>query len=239
MYCGDTSLVNTDQWSGEAKPLYCKCWTCPDCAPARKARLKALARAGHPTTFITLTCGPDAGDTAQQAARTLVRAWRRIRRELVEHKNMSNPPFIAVFEKTKKGRPHLHILARLPFVKQAWLSNRMRALARSPIVDIRRVKSARQASAYVAKYLAKDPTRFQGCKRYWRSQDWDLGLVLDDEPPFEKSFGWHHDPRSLNDVYRDLRQMGYDVFIGEPGIRFYWPWATAPPIHNPGFSGVR
>ena len=239
MYCGDTSLVNTNTWAGTATPLLCKCWTCPDCAPRRKAQLKALAHRGHPTTFITLTASPAAGETPESAARTLVKAWRRIRRELVEKKGMKNPPFIAVFEKTKKGRPHLHILARLPFVKQAWLSNKMRALARSPIVDIRRVRNHRQAAAYVSKYLAKDPTRFSGCKRYWRSMDWDLNIVLDDEPPYEKTFGWHHDPRSVNELHHNLRTMGYVVSIEGNAIEFCWPWQTAPPNDNPYFRGVR
>lgn len=239
LYCGDTTLVNNDLFEGVARPLLCKCWTCPECAPNRKAQLKRLARAGHPTTFITLTAGPAAGDTPEQAARTLVKAWRRIRRELVEHKGMTNPPFIAVFERTKKGRPHLHILARVPFVKQSWLSNRMRSLAQSPIVDIRRVHNDRQAASYVSKYLAKDPTRFSGCKRYWRSMDWDMGLVLDGEPPHEKTFGWHHDPRSIEQLTRDLEQMGFHVWIEDNDTRFAWPWQTAPPNDNPYFSGVR
>ena len=238
MYCGDTSLVNTNGWEGTATPLRCKCWTCPDCAPGRKARLKALARRGHPTTFITLTASPAAGETPHEAAQTLVKAWRRIRRELVEKKGMKNPPFIAVFEKTKKGRPHLHILARVAFVNQKWLSNRMRHLARSPIVDIRRVHNDRQAASYVSKYLAKDPTRFSGCKRYWRSMDWDLNIVLTDEPPFERAFGWHHDPRSVTELCDNLSFMGYVTNIEGNTLAFCWPWQTAPPNNNPYLNGV-
>lgn len=230
MYCGDASLVNQDGRIGTAVPLYCRRWTCRECAPERKRQVKKLARAGKPTTFITLTAGPGAGSSPAQAARTLVRSWRRIRRELVERQGLAAPPFIAVFEATKKGRPHLHILARLPWLSQAWLSKRMASLARSPIVDIRKVHSQGQAAAYVAKYLAKDPTRFEGCKRYWRSLDWVVDPIQDDTPIMDRANGWFTDKRSIPSLRHDLEVAGYRVTQDRTKLTFTWPWPTAPPF---------
>lgn len=51
----------------------------------------------------------------------------------------------------------------------------MDARMNAPIVDIRRVKGAKEAAAYVSKYVGKEPTVFEGTKRYWRSQDWIWG----------------------------------------------------------------
>ena len=229
MICGEATLVNNEDRIGTAVAIYCGCWTCRECAPRRKRQLQALAYAGRPTTFITLTSGPGAGYTAAAAACTLVASWRRIRRELVEKKELPRPPFIAVFERTKKGRPHLHILARLPWVNQTWLSDRMDGLARSPVVDIRRVANQDQAAAYVTKYLAKDPTRFHGCKRYWRSQDWVLDPIENDTPVMDTAEGWTTDKRSLPALGSDLRSQGYRVEFHRDRLTFSWAWPSPAP----------
>lgn len=82
-------------------------------------------------------------------------------------------PFIAVFEATKLGWPHLHILMRSRFIPQWWLATEMSELTGAHIVRIERLKSARQGAIYVAKYLGKNPHRFGTTKRYWRSRDYD------------------------------------------------------------------
>ena len=239
MYCGDASLVKTDGRTGTAIPLYCRRWTCPECAPVRRRQVQALARSGRATTFITLTAGPKAGVTAADAARTLVAAWRRLRREIVKQKEIHSLAFIAVFEATKKGRPHLHILARLPWVDQAWLSQRMDALAGSPIVDIRRVHNRSQAAAYVAKYLAKAPTRFEGCKRYWRSQDWQQDAIEPDVPVATGTDGWRTEKRSIETLAYELSIEGYQIDMKRQVMTFTWPWPTAPPYKNELLNGHR
>ena len=236
MYCGDASLVNNETRIGTAVPLLCHCWTCEECAPGRKRQVQALGLAGRPNTLITLTAGPGAGNTPPAAARTLALSWRRIRRELVEKKGKRAPPFLAVFEATKKARPHLHILSRVDWIAQAWLSARMKALARSPIVDIRRIYNARMAAAYVAKYLSKDPIRFQGSKRYWTSQDWIIDPIGNDTPVMDTAEGWRADRRSLPTLGADLRNQGYSVEFHADRMEFSWPWPGRPPYEREAFS---
>jgi len=187
MLCAEWSLVKRDDPQTTVIPLRCKCWTCEECRPIRKARLEHEALAGQPNLFITLTSRNRASITRHQAARDLVAAWRRFRLEFLKRYGKGSLPFLAVFEETKRGWPHLHIVARAKWVDQKWLSNRMQVLIGSPIVDVRRITNQKKIIAYIAKYLRKNPHKFQGVKRYWRS----LGYLkptprtdLDpDEPP--------------------------------------------------------
>ena len=189
MFCGEWSLVKRLQPDLAVRPLPCRCWTCEECRPARAARLVAEAKTGQPNRFITLTSRYRPNGSPDAAARALVKAWRQVRAEYIRRHGPRSLPFIAVFEATKLGWPHLHILARAGWIDQRWLSKRMAALTGAPIVDVRRVKGLAKVAAYVSKYIGKNPHRFQGVKRYWRSLDYllpdpsqDLGHDRDPEP---------------------------------------------------------
>ncbi len=180
--CTDLTLVNTDGRERYVEPLRCRSWRCEYCRPHRKSQLMALAASGQATAFITLTSSPETADTPAAAARVLVIAWRKVRREAMRRYGYDGVPFLAVFEATRRGAPHLHILARVAWIDQAWLSKRMAYHAKAPIVDIRRVKSQKDLVAYLAKYVGKEPHQFDHCKRYWRSGDWEL-KPEDERPP--------------------------------------------------------
>lgn len=174
MLCTDMMGVKDYNTHFYAFPLTCKRWSCEFCQPIRQNGLKRLARDGRPTTFLTLTCNPQEASSPAERARNLVDAWRKLRLRIKKRWNLSSLPFIAVFEATKAGEPHLHILLRTRYLPQKWVSDQMRQLTNAPIVDIRKVHSRQMAAAYVAKYIGKEPHQFDGTKRYWRSQDWDL-----------------------------------------------------------------
>lgn len=144
------------------------------CRPRRLRDLKKLARSGAPDMFITLTVNPEVGESPADRARLLVENWRRARRAAIKRFSLKELPFIAIFEKTKRGEPHLHILARSRFIPHEWLSRFMGDAIGAPVVDIRRVKNQKQAVAYVSKYVGKAPHSFEGTKRYWRSQDFAI-----------------------------------------------------------------
>ena len=180
MFCSEFALVKHGAFEITVIPLRCRCWTCDECRPMRAGQLQAEARAGAPTVFITLTSRRREGWCPDRAARRLADAWRTVRREYMKTHGKDSLHFLAVFEATKLGWPHLHIVARCKWIDQRWLSKRMAALIGAPIVDVRRVKNLDQVVAEVCKYIGKDPHRFKGVKRYWRSMKY-LTPVLEEE----------------------------------------------------------
>jgi len=165
-------LVNPGRSAFRAVTLWCRAWSCPDCSVVRARQLVELAQSGKPTKFLTLTVNPATGTSPEARARSLVDAWRELVRLICKRQGIRHFAYFCVFEATKEGEPHLHILARMPYVNQAWLSVQMAALIEAPIMDIRAVKSVRHVSYYLAKYVGKDPHRFGTCKRYWTTRDW-------------------------------------------------------------------
>ena len=172
MLCTDLALVKVSARVRVAKPLSCRSWHCPECRPGRHRQLLAQGFAGLPNRFITLTSNPAQPGGVAIRAQALAHAWRLIVKRLRRAHPRSELAYLAVFEKTQKGEPHLHILYRGPWIPQAWLSAAMDELTHSPIVDIRHVDDSQKAVRYVAKYVGKDPERFLGCKRYWSSRNW-------------------------------------------------------------------
>lgn len=173
-YCRDTSLVKRLADHREVQPLKCKCWHCELCAPDRQKDLRGLARRGEPNKFLTLTVNPGRYSGPTERAQQLRHAWLLLRRRLRRTRRWRSIPFLAVFERTKRGEAHLHIMLRTPFISQRWISRVMDELIGAPVVDIKMIRDKRRVAAYVAKYIGKDPWKWDGCKRYWRSQDYEL-----------------------------------------------------------------
>jgi hypothetical protein len=132
-----------------------------------------LAFIGQPNRFLTLTVNPAWFASPDERARELVRAWRNLRRRIMRDKKWKHLPFLAVFEQTKKGEPHLHIVLRCGYIDHQFISDAMLEMIGAPIIDIRAVKDKKQVAWYIAKYLGKDPRSYEGTKRYWRSKDWE------------------------------------------------------------------
>lgn len=170
MKCGKSTLVGTHGGKKSFFRLRCGSWDCPHCGPKRRARLKKQAYVGNPNSFLTLTINPQAFEDPASAARGLVISFRRMREAICKRLSQRAIPFLAVFEATKNGWPHLHILMRCSYVDQKWLSDYMRRRIDSPIVHIERIKSRKRLAVYISKYVAKDPARFEGSKRTWRNQ---------------------------------------------------------------------
>jgi hypothetical protein len=175
--CGEWTGKSLNLVTGEVRAgtIWCKSWSCEYCAPIRKKQLMRQAANGDPDKFITLTSRYRPNEmTPHQAAQELVHAWRMVVQRAKRDKLITTMQYIAVFELTQKGWPHLHILARCSFLAQEWLSARLKEYADSPVCHVRAVKSPKRAAWYVAKYTAKAPEKFQGCKRYWRTLGYDL-----------------------------------------------------------------
>jgi hypothetical protein len=168
MLCSEQSLEN--ERGDIAVSLRCKRWSCEICWPFNSLALKSRIIDGAPDVFITLTTNPRRLHSPDARAKSLVTSWRTICRRARKRFGFPHVPFIAIFEATKRGEPHLHIFARGCFIPHQWLSSQMSALIGAPVVHIRKVVDPRIA----ASYAAKNPYRFQGTKRFWTSQGWSL-----------------------------------------------------------------
>lgn len=148
------------------------------------------------------------------------------------------PEFYAVTEQTKRGEPHLHVLMRCGYIPQRLVSQWWQELTGARIVDIRRVKDAKKAARYVAKYLAKGLHKFGNSKRYWSSRGWLLPAErqVDEEPWVAPA--WKYSKEHIEDIEWSHRKLGWWRVPGElrGGIiklmRPRWLWGT--PAGPPG-----
>lgn len=183
MFCQEWVLVKSQGRHLTAEPLKCKCWTCELCQPLRCRRLMRQGYLGRPNMFLTLTVNPSWFRDPHERAQQLARAWRLLRLRALRRYGYKDLPFLAVFEKTKSGEPHLHILLRCKWLDQKWVSAQMRQLIGAPIVDVRRVVGATKILNYITKYIGKEPHAFRGTKRYWSSRDWEMPDIREEQAP--------------------------------------------------------
>lgn len=180
----------------------------------------AKAASGEPTRLLTLTVNPQHGESPADRLRGLSNAWRLVVKRLRRANPGKEVEFLAIVEETKAGEPHLHILLRSPFVPQALISEWMRELIDAPIVDIRRVKNAREVIRYVAKYVTKAPKQFDRMKRYWSSGSWEEKSEPPEQPTPLINVPWHVVQRSTYYLISDWLAEKY-TFAGRSGEVIY------------------
>lgn len=146
-------------------PLRCKCWHCQDCREINRRLVLRRLETAAPTHLITLTCSQKAFSTPYLAFRHLSAAVPNLVKRLRRQFPAVTFQYLLVWETTRAGWPHAHLLARTSYLPQRALSRHWRELTGAPVVDIRRVTSARGATAYVAKYLTKTLAAPVRCKR--------------------------------------------------------------------------
>lgn len=162
--------------------------------------------------MITLTCDPKKHAEPGDGALALVHAWRMMRQRFKRDGVAEKIPFLAVFENHKSGWPHLHILVRSPYINQKYLSEMSDHYGAGVIVDIRAVKGGAQAAFYVAKYVSKGPGKYEGCKRYWRSLDWDAAPTKEEIEKTEQPI-WMIVPMPIDTVQRVIREEGWSGVV--------------------------
>lgn len=169
-YCGQWTRVGQVDQETLVVPLRCRSWACPVCGPRNKRRLLRRMISSPATTLITLTCSRRTYTSSDDAYRALSAAVPNLVKRI--HRRFPSAPFqyLLVWERTKAGWPHAHLLCRTSYLPQRWLSRQWAELAGSPVVDIRRLSNARGASRYVSKYLSKDPFVPSPMKRYRASR---------------------------------------------------------------------
>lgn len=171
--CKSLSLVGFAETGGAAAlPLYCRKWQCSDCGQFHKKRLKRRLIAGRPNAFITLTTNPRLFPDPIAAFKNATLAINKLMKVLRRRYPRKRIEYAVIWEETKKGYPHAHLLVRAPYIPQKFLSREWERLSGAKIVDIRVVRTEGEAAAYVAKYLTKDPAVPAGYRRFRLSQQY-------------------------------------------------------------------
>lgn len=154
-YCGKGSIVgsSTDRAHVLIIPMTCKSWDCPRCGPRKRALWIDRFQTAKPEREITLTCPSTRFPDPFTAAVKMKRAWTK----LVKQIRSTFGPFEygLVFELTKRGTPHMHILCRGSYISKSWLSTHWNALGIGYITYIQKVKNSRESAAHLCKYLGK------------------------------------------------------------------------------------
>lgn len=211
MYCGELTAVKKEHDGLVAVSLPCNAWTCPDCAPKRKARLTAEAIGGRPHTFLTLTTRRRKDADPNVAALEMSRAWRLLRLRIMRKMKLARLPFLAVIEAHKSGWPHLHILLRAPFIPWKWLRAQWLDITGSTGVEIEAIKSKRKVAHYCAKYCSKCVHKFGTAKRYWQSRDYDIRdpYVSPDNEGTEEQ--WYIRVENIDRLVKQYEELGHLV----------------------------
>ena len=179
--CTGSSVVNHNRHEGEISPMRCKRWSCPTCKEYNRKRVMHAAKRGRPNAMLTLTVSSTQYPDADEAARRLKTGWIALRRRIERNEGQEKTPFIVVFEKHKSGHPHMHLLIRSKFISWDKLRTWWEEITGSTHVHIRKIRKPSQALFYVCKYIGKDLEAFTGCKRWWRSHNYNVVT----EDPYE------------------------------------------------------
>jgi hypothetical protein len=172
--CAPT-IVHTDH-NGNVRLQAGDCgkWSCPIHRPKKRRRLLKRFRHGAPTRWFTLTSNPRLYESPAQARRVmganipnLVKRIRRFsKRGLFEYG--------LVWENTKHGWPHCHVLYRGPYIRKQRLSDWWNDLTGAPIVDIGSLTDTEHAARYVSKYASKGLAEYPGQHSFQFSENFEL-----------------------------------------------------------------
>lgn len=187
MICSNSLLVKPQGHVATLAGLRCKRWSCPECARLNRDRVMKLAAAGKPNLFMTLTCDPKRYASPSEAAQDMRRGLVALRRRIERRWKVKNIPFIVVFERHKSGWPHMHLLLRAPYMHWKVLRGMWDDIIGAYEVDVRQIKKKSSVLYYVTKYIGKQLEKFEGCKRYWRSQNYCGARIKEPKhPDYEK-----------------------------------------------------
>lgn len=187
----------------------CRCWRCDGCARGLRARIKAYAIAGKPDKFLTLTVSPIQYEDEHEAARALRKALVHLMQWIARSKRTDAIHYLAVFEKHKSGWPHLHVLARFPYIKHSTLLRRWRKLIGRGGLNIKRPRTTEGVARYVAKYVSKAGEKFDGVRRWWMTRGYTARIKREPrEYPWATS-PWRREVASLDTLRRTFARNGW------------------------------
>jgi hypothetical protein len=239
--CGMFSLVVIEEDSVKVAPIGCGLWKCPLCAKRKANHWIARIRNEDAQLFITLTLNPATIPPEVTPQKQIYRAFSKLVKRIRDKRGPFE--YVATLEFTKRGLPHLHVIARSRYIPQKWLSQQAQQSGLGKICYIKKVDSAGRAVRYIAKYLLKaaDATEFEaGTRRIRASRGFFQNSVKHPK----------HEPRAGGSARTYFSMLTYEQLINQLVIRkidmlpspdpqdgFYaalnHPAAHAPPFYDP------
>lgn len=228
--CGAWSAVTTlEDGSILAHPLRCRSWNCPTCRTLNKRRLHARLPFTTPHSFLTLTCNPSAHPDPTTAFRSMSSAVNTLFKRIRRRYPSAVVEYFLIWERTKNGWPHAHLLLNAPYIPQPWLSSTWHELTGAPIVDIRAIHDATHLVSYLAKYLAKDPQAPPGMKRYRHSRGFFPAATTTSYDSFGVRPTWRLSPYSTRDLARLHSSRGFTCVLHPDETLSAYPPGLSPP----------
>ena len=227
-YCMRSSIVgqNPDRTEAVIIPLPCKSWDCAICGPRKRARWIDKLELGKPERELTLTCPVGKFPDSHAAARAMKAAWTilvpRIR------KYFGSFEYALVWELTRKGVPHCHILTRGSYLPQTWISRQWDRLGIGPVVYIRSLKHNPRAVSHACKYLAKSNGQTAKSLAPLRLIQISKGYIIPDPratvPARYPDYVWSWDRRPQPEIIRTFERSPWLLDIqfsttGEARVR--------------------
>lgn len=198
MLCSEAIAVNRGGFLRAAAILKCKRWSCELCQDRNRWAVLMAVQRGKPNRMLTLTCSHSQYETPAEAARDMVRGLRALRKRMSRQWPDKKFPMCVVFEAHKSGWPHMHIAMRCEWISISWLKEAWEEITGAFSVNIRFIPDVGRIASYVAKYMGKDLHHFEGCKRWWRTHDYEIE-EKDDTIKVRFGFRWERLSASFDD----------------------------------------
>lgn len=223
--CGEGIIATSGEKVSRAITQRCRAWTCDECAPARRRQLIALACAGDPTRFLTFTVIHTPGGDPMEGARLLTSSFRTFTKLLKRKYPKDRLEYLAVMEAHKDGWPHLHVIARGPWIDIEWMREQWKRLTGAHRIGLEKPKSSKGIAGYISKYLGKEPHKFGALKRYWQSKKWDKRQKRDKREGLDPDETWTVRNDNLRDWVQRLFLKRWEI----TWVREGYVMATGPP----------
>lgn len=194
----------------------CRSWSCDRCGNIKALKLRLRVEMSTYNKFLTLTHRPVPGEGPEAALDRMRRNWTKLSKRIQRRNGGQRIKYVAVTEWTKKGWPHLHLLADMPYLPQRVLSGHWKALHGSPIVDIRRVKSEDGAARYLAKYLTKGTYMPKKKRRYTASRGFLPQLPPYENPNYDEQPKWGYGKSPLDEILETAKRNGHQIIECQP-----------------------
>jgi len=154
--CGKGALyaLSPDKQAVIIVPMFCKSWTCPTCSKRLATQWRAKIHAAHPERFITLTWDTRNSSNRFTALRVMRKQFPRLVRLIRQKFKIFE--YVMIWEFTKQGFPHIHLVQKGAYIPQKWLSKTWARLGCGSIVYIRDCSKAQSINRYITKYLVKN-----------------------------------------------------------------------------------